>query len=262
MAKNYGRYETEVVDYPDLNKCPDCETFFAADCCPICGKSCPEEMRAGNRKAVKPKKKKRRRGNTDRVQFVPWYFSNIFIIAMLILSPIIGLILTWQGPWRRGWKIFATLALIFPYVGGLLIALIISLVASLVGGGGELPVNLDLPKEAYVEQCQGVDVETLYREADARIDEYVTLTLTVDGIWNDESDDGEYTVYLECHATDADGREWRFLVRDWRQSDRINLAVGDRITVWGQVGGNVTIYNYTAGKLTSPCIHMLYVTLA
>ena len=25
-------------DYPELNKCPDCETFFASDNCPICGR--------------------------------------------------------------------------------------------------------------------------------------------------------------------------------------------------------------------------------
>ena len=46
-------------DRPDLNKCPDCGCFFAQDHCPLCGKLCPEEMRAGNRKAVKPEKRKK-----------------------------------------------------------------------------------------------------------------------------------------------------------------------------------------------------------
>ncbi len=29
-------------DYPELNKCPDCETYFQTPCCPLCGKECPE----------------------------------------------------------------------------------------------------------------------------------------------------------------------------------------------------------------------------
>ena len=32
------------MDHPDLNKCPDCECFFAGERCPLCGKLCPEEM--------------------------------------------------------------------------------------------------------------------------------------------------------------------------------------------------------------------------
>ena len=46
------------LDRPDLNKCPDCKCYFAGDNCPLCGKPCPEEMKAGNRKPPKKEKKK------------------------------------------------------------------------------------------------------------------------------------------------------------------------------------------------------------
>ena len=58
-------------DYPELNKCPDCETYFQTPCCPLCGKECPENMRAGNRAPGRVKRSRRRRGN-GRVRFVPW----------------------------------------------------------------------------------------------------------------------------------------------------------------------------------------------
>lgn len=260
MGRSFESYDS--VDYPNLNKCPDCETFFADETCPLCGKVCPEEMRAGNRKPVKQKKRKRGGNDTGRVQFVPWYFNTVFIIAMLVIQPIIGLILTWMGPWKRVWKIVATLAAIFPYIGGVLIAVLIALIGSLVTPSDALPVNLDIPQTEYVEMCEAVDIETLYRNVDTRVGEYVTLTLTVDGIWNDEYEyESEYATYLECSATDTTGREWNFLVRDWRQGNTTNFAVGDTITVWGQVAGDVTIHNYTAGTVTAPGIHMLYAEL-
>ena len=107
-------------DYPELNKCPDCETYFQTLHCPLCGKECPEEMRAGNRKPVRKKKARRGRG-PGRVQFVPWYMSSWFIILMLIIFPIAGLILLWQSDcyWRRGWKIFATVVTVGGYITGI-----------------------------------------------------------------------------------------------------------------------------------------------
>ena len=53
MGRSFENYDE--LDRPDLNKCPDCGCFFGQDYCPICGKLCPEEMRAGNRAAVKQK---------------------------------------------------------------------------------------------------------------------------------------------------------------------------------------------------------------
>jgi hypothetical protein len=56
MGRMLGAFDSDEIDRPDLNKCPDCGCFFLQDTCPICGKLCPEEMRAGNRKPVKLKK--------------------------------------------------------------------------------------------------------------------------------------------------------------------------------------------------------------
>ena len=59
MGRMLGSFaDDEELDRPDLNKCPDCDCFFASDACPLCKKICPEEMRAGNRKPVKHKKRK------------------------------------------------------------------------------------------------------------------------------------------------------------------------------------------------------------
>ena len=86
MGKLLGAHDSEELDRPDLNKCPDCRCFFAGDNCPLCGKKCPEEMRAGNRAKVKPKKK-RSTPNSGRVTFVSWYHSWLFIILMMFIMP-------------------------------------------------------------------------------------------------------------------------------------------------------------------------------
>lgn len=124
MGRLLGSHATEELDRPDLNKCPDCGCFFAQDSCPLCGKLCPEEMRAGNRKA--PKKTKRSSSN-GRVSFINWYHSWWFIIVMLFISPLISIILLATSPHRKGLKItfiiifiiFQVLPYILIYFGGL-----------------------------------------------------------------------------------------------------------------------------------------------
>lgn len=106
MGTQLGYFaDASSVDYPELNRCPDCETFFAAEHCPLCGKLCPEEMRAGNRKKVRKIKKSRRPGN---VRFVPWYLTTPVILVALVFQPAIGLVLLWMGNWSRWLKILAT----------------------------------------------------------------------------------------------------------------------------------------------------------
>ena len=90
MGRSLGYYDSDELDRPELNKCPDCECFFASDECPLCGKICPEEMRAGNRAKVKPPKK--RKNSSGRVQFIPWYHSWWFILLMMYFMPIAGII--------------------------------------------------------------------------------------------------------------------------------------------------------------------------
>lgn len=252
--------DDEERDYPELNKCPDCETFFAGENCPLCGKPCPDEMRAGNRKAVKVKKKKGSNGN-GRVQFVPWYHTTWFIVLMIFVQPIVGLILTWTGYWKKHWKVIVTVLVVLARVGIYLLGGLFLLFEEQLTPPEVIPVNTELSYTEYVAQCGEADVEELFRNVNQHLDEYVTLTVTVDGVWEDEYDyESDYTLYYQCHAH-ANGREWGFLVRDWRQADVFNLAAGDVITVYGQVGGMASITNYTAGTVTLPCIHMLYVDL-
>lgn len=111
MGKLLGSHASHELDRPDLNKCPDCRCFFEGDNCPLCGKECPEEMRAGNRAKVKPRKKKRN-PNSGRVTFIPWYHSWLFIILMMFVMPIVGIILLCTSPYRTRTKIIVIACLV------------------------------------------------------------------------------------------------------------------------------------------------------
>ena len=251
--------EESSTDYPELNKCPDCETYFQTLTCPLCGKECPVEMRAGNRKTVKQKKHRRSRGN-GRVQFIPWYMSAWFIIAMLVIFPLVGLILLWQSDWRRGWKIFATVLTAGGYfLGGSIIWLLLDLFTGIFRSS-DIPKAPDIPQTEYAALCEQVDLEALYRQPDAFAERKVSVQLTVRAVLFDESEmQGEgYPLYYDCVAQ-ANGRELHFLVRDLVAEGKINLMEGDRIMVWGEVEGNRRIYNSSSGTLSAPCIRMFFV---
>ena len=113
MGRNLGFFDNrEELDRPDLNKCPDCQCYFSGDECPLCGKTCPEEMRAGNRKPVKPQKQKR--SGSGRVTFIEWYHSWWFIVIMMFLFPIVGIVLLVTSPHDK-WKklVFAGVAVVY-----------------------------------------------------------------------------------------------------------------------------------------------------
>ena len=112
MGRMLGSTGSDELDRPDLNKCPDCQCYFAGLNCPLCGKLCPEEMRAGNRKPVKVKK--HRNTGSGRVTFVEWYHSWWFIVLMMFVMPIMGIILLLTSPHER-WKkvLFAVIAVIY-----------------------------------------------------------------------------------------------------------------------------------------------------
>ena len=125
MGRMLGAFDDpRELDRPDLNKCPDCECFFAGDNCPLCGKVCPEEMRAGNRKP--PKKDRHRRGNSSgRVTFIEWYHSWWFILIMMFVMPIVGIILLLTSPHRTLWKVLLTVAVVVVYIIPTLIRVIL-----------------------------------------------------------------------------------------------------------------------------------------
>ena len=121
MGRMLGAFDTpEELDRPDLNKCPDCECYFEGDNCPLCGKECPEEMRAGNRKPPKKEKRRRSAGN-GRVTFIEWYHTWwCILIATVFMTPV-GLVLMLTSPRRTLWKVLFVIGVIFvvlvyPYI--------------------------------------------------------------------------------------------------------------------------------------------------
>ena len=255
MGKDFD--PNDRLDRPDLNKCPDCGCFFASEACPLCGRICPEEMRAGNRKPEKKDKSKRVRAN-DRVMFIEWYHSWWFIIVMMFIFPIAGIILLATSPHKKSSKItFAVIAVIYLLVSTIGIGTIIHGISNI----WNKPVDTSLDKEEYIAKCQTVDPKDFYRSTDDYTDEFVSLRLAVRQkvVDNNEYFSGEeYCTYYIC-STDVEGME--IIVRDCLQDGTKNFLAGDIITVFGEGAGNITVYEldtYTAH--TAPCVNMAYVS--
>ena len=249
----------DELDRPDLNKCPDCMCFFGGNNCPLCGKECPEEMRAGNRKAVK--KKKRRRGDSSgRVTFVEWYHSWWFIILMLFFWPLVGIILLATSPHKRSQKVTViAIAVVYTILSTFGIGTIVQRISNI----WDKPVDTSLSREEYIAACEIVTPEAFYRSADSYTDQFVTMTLTVterivdsDGYYSGD----DYTTYYVC--SDAGSDKFTILVRDCIQDRAQNFMPGDVITVYGQGAGDRTVYDETYTPHTAPCIHVAYVKSA
>ena len=115
MGRMLGAFDDpQELDRPDLNKCPDCECFFAQDVCPLCGKVCPDDMRAGNRKP--PKKERRRRDKGGRVVFVEWYHSWLAIILFTIFIAPVGIILLFTSPHKTSHKIIFVVITVLAHI--------------------------------------------------------------------------------------------------------------------------------------------------
>ena len=250
MGRLLGSHaDNNELDRPDLNKCPDCGCFFAQDHCPLCGKLCPEEMRAGNRKKVK--QKKQRRGDSGRVTFVEWYHSWIAIILAMIFFPILGIILLVTSPHKRSLKIgFVALAVVYGIVSSIGIGSIIGSVADIF----DKPVNDKISRQEYIDSCESVDAERFYRFPTQFKDAYISLDLTVVSKIYDNGNS-----YYICHAPSND--RFEIILRDCLVEASENLIAGDRITVYGEGDDRITLYNEFYEKYTAPSVNMAYVEI-
>ncbi len=258
MGRMLGAFDDEELDRPDLNKCPDCNCFFAGDFCPLCGKECPENMRAGHRAAVKPRKNKKRTSSSGRVTFIEWYHSWWFIIVMLFFFPLIGIILLFTSPHKRSQKIiFISAAALYLVVSTIGIGTILSGVADIF----DKPVDTSLSREEYMAACQTVDAEDYYRSANQYKDEFICVRLRV--VCRVEYVDGFYSVsddaYYLCEA--PDGSSYHIIVRDCLIDTTQNLIEGDVITVYGEGDDGITVYGGMGEDYRSwegPCINAAY----
>ncbi len=235
----------------DLNLCPDCGCYFPQDTCPICGKVCPEEMRAGNRKPTKQKKSPRNRGS-GRVIFVEWYHSWWFILIALFFMPVIGIILLLTSPHKKSLKIGLTVALVC-YLA------ITSVSLTRIFSFFEKPVDTSLSREQYVAACETVDAEAFFRSAEQYREKFVTMTLIVTEKVVD-SESGKYNVYYVCRA--PEGGEFTVLIRDCVQDNPQNLIPGDTVTVYGEGAGEQVIVKDYYYEITAPCVSVAYLKTA
>ncbi|MBQ8836609.1 MAG: hypothetical protein IJ002_03760 [Clostridia bacterium] len=260
MGRLLGAHDSDELDRPDLNKCPDCGCFFEQDNCPFCGKECPEEFRAGNRKAVK--KKKANRTSSSRVVFVEWYHSWWFIAIMFALSlvfgyfPIVSIVLLLTSPHKTSHKVIFSILAVVLY---LFFIFGTFFVPDLFKGD---PIDTSLTKEEYVSVCETVTPETFYRSAATYAGEFVTLTLTVEGKYTEHEgyySNETYNTYYLCST--ADGGDFKILVRDCVQDNPMQFITGDTITVYGEGQGVLTIHDLEYTARTAPTVFAAYIEL-
>ncbi len=258
MGRMLGAFDSDDdLDRPDLNKCPDCGCYFATDDCPLCGKTCPPDMRAGAR--VTPKKRKAKRSDrSGRVTFIPWYHTWWFILIMMFFMTPVGIVLFITSPYSRKWKIIisvvAIVYMIFSYtgLGNLLLRSILR----------DDVVNTKLSREAYVETCQDVQAKDFYRTLSYQKG-YYTMTLRVVDSFNGFDDYGyEGTKYYIC--TPAEDSSMTILVRDCqvKKKGAITLRAGDMIRAYGESAGEITVFDSESyNPFSGPCLNLAYADL-
>ena len=261
MGRLLGAFDMdEENDRPDLNKCPDCGCFFASDNCTICGKPCPEEMKAGNRKPVKKKRRKKSNAYDGRVIFIEWYHSLWFIILMLIFFPLIGFILLFTSPHKKSLKIIlAAVFVAYTLVSTFGLSFVDNIIAYL-GGVEDSPVKA-LEKDDYIASCIETEAESFYRMPDAYYEKFVTFTVTVKGKFTDPEKLYSESKYPDYYICTDDGGEFTILVRDCQQYEKMNFVEGDKITLYGEGEGNVSVYDTNYTMHSAPCLNMAYSVL-
>lgn len=253
MGRSLGYHDSDELDRPELNKCPDCECFFASDACPLCGKICPEEMRAGNRAKVKPSKK--RKNSSGRVQFIEWYHSWWFILLMMYFMPIVGIILFFTSPHSRKSKIIAVSVVVAVYV--LIVVLAWGWIQSLTN---KSPVNDDISREEYVALCEDMDVDDFYRMADD-YGRYVTMDLIVIEQCVEQSIDVYEADVTYYRCRDLNGGELMVCVLDYNLGTPLRFLPGDMIRVYGESASRESFVGNPADSTEYPCLYMAYCEL-
>lgn len=258
MGRLLGSHaDDQELDRPDLNKCPDCDCFFGGENCPICGKECPENMRAGNRPAVKPKKRKRRSGS-GRVTFIEWYHSWWFIVIMMLFFPIVGIVLLITSPHEK-WKkfLFVAIAAVYMVISTFGLGNIISRVTDL----WSTPVNDTLTKEEYIARCEEITPEQFYRTPDRYEGQFVSIRLRI--VEKVTYVDNSYTPkdYI-CYLCEAeDGSDYKLILRDCLLQDQQRFLSGDIVTVYGEGAGECQVYDNQYTYTTAPCLNMAYASV-
>ncbi len=250
MGRALGAYDEDELDRPDLNKCPDCGCFFATDACTLCGRICPEEMRAGHRAPVK---KKKRRGGSGRVQFIPWYHTWPAMIIISFFMPIAGIILFFTSPYSKKVKIAVAAAVIaWQVVLPMLLGVLWPLVTEWMEGS---PVNTALSRTEYEEMCTELDAEEFSRLSGEH-GAYVAMELTVieqlPSSWFGETNE---TAFYRCRGTEG---TTDIILRDCILENRQTLRAGDMVRVWGESAG-MTEFSPNYGRAEVwPCLYTAY----
>ena len=257
MGRMLGAHDSDELDRPDLNKCPDCGSYFApnVDVCPICGTFCPEDCRAGNRKPQKVRRQTNSRASS-RVTFVEWYHSWWFMILAMFFMPLIGIVLLITSPHQKKHKlIFAAAAVLYTVliswgVGGMLIGMI--------RGQFERPVDTALPREEYISACEIVDAEQYYRMADAYLDQKVAVTLIVQDTIYDAGSAYNGDRYPNYYLCSDETQSFTVLVRDCIREGRMNLLSGDTVIFYGEGSGTSYVTDAEYNMYTAPCINAAF----
>ena len=244
--------DNDMLDRPDLNKCPDCGCFFSQDNCPLCGKPCPEEMRAGNRAA--PKKQKYKYDNGYRtVMFVDWYHRWWFIALMAFVHPLISIVLLITSPHKKAHKIIAfIIAALFTLLHTFALPIILDIFHK-----PELPVDTSLTKEQYIAACEEVAPEEFYRNPEKYNGKFVKLELVVTKKLS-SIDLYDVTAYI-CKG--ADGGEFEIIVYSYLLDNEQNLLPGDKITVYGEGADIGSVYDNNGALIRTTAVYMAYMTL-
>ena len=254
MGRMLGAHDPgSEIDRPDLNKCPDCGCFFEQDECPLCGMTCPEEMRAGNRKPVR--KSRVRNSGSGRVTFIEWYHSWWFIILMMIFMPIVGIILLATSPHNKSHKIAViSVAVIYSVISFMGAHNIIENIKGMF----ETTVNTSLSREEYIDACEEVSPEQYYRSTESYDGKFVTTTLTVTERVTDVYGSKSSTYYI-CRDADSD-KDFEIIIRDCILDEESKFIAGDVLTVYGEGAGEATVMDSTYNEHILPCINVAYAT--